>query len=56
MRTNEYIESYMKFPFNFSQKKLLWNDNSIPIASNGKRKDWFYVATSPFYPDLDKNG
>jgi len=52
MNLDSYINNYLRIPYDTVNKKFLYGPNDIPVASNGKIKDWENELTPPVYADL----
>lgn len=39
-KIDDYVLNFINIPFDKAKKKFLWTPDTIPVASNGKIKDW----------------
>ena len=40
MKLEDYVNNYLNIPYDVSKQMFLWAPNEIPVAKNGKIKDW----------------
>jgi hypothetical protein len=51
----EYITYFIRVPYHLEKRNYLWNPETIPVASDGKIKNWQLEAVGPCYSNVDSN-